>query len=559
MSRPESRPESSPRPFDFADLGMPRPKAPPSARALPVPPAEPSVDELGADDILESDDIEPLEAAAAGIKGFDAPPSDPSGFEVGELDSFDEVEVEGLASSPLAPTPAPAPVAVIARPGPLALTGEAAQYVPPAEAAAPAVEAPKVEAAPESIKVDYTAPSPSTLIGMPAAPVTSPIALESVIVDDAFPEKTLEMRGNALSKVAEAAAALDANEPQQTEVLKRSDMPAMPSTQTVRGGMPATPPPTSVHTPAAALASHGAGWQKPNGAPVTQPHAQRPGSIAPVALDVAGLPRPAMPSIPAHAPVPSFHAQPPVKKGMSGLAIGGIVFAAVAFVGLVGIGGFAASRALSDKTESASLTPAVTTEGTPAAAAAPASEEPAAAAAANAAAPADPSAPATLDVSSLPSAPAPGAAPRGFTGSGSFTAPSAPATVAGTSAGLAPAAPRSAGGSALAAPGQGSTSSGIKTTALPPPGAAAATPAPGGSTPLPPPAAAPVAAAPAAAAPSSTGIVRVDPNLRAVVVDGSYRRAVDGVLTVSCGPHRIKAGMKEQQTVNVPCGGSVSL
>jgi hypothetical protein len=53
--------------------------------------------------------------------------------------------------------------------------------------------------------------------------------------------------------------------------------------------------------------------------------------------------------------------------------------------------------------------------------------------------------------------------------------------------------------------------------------------------------------------------VRVDPSLRAVVVDGGYRRANDGVLILSCGPHRIKAGMKELQTVNVPCGGSVSL
>jgi hypothetical protein len=53
--------------------------------------------------------------------------------------------------------------------------------------------------------------------------------------------------------------------------------------------------------------------------------------------------------------------------------------------------------------------------------------------------------------------------------------------------------------------------------------------------------------------------VRVDPSLRAVVVDGSYRRANDGVVTVSCGPHRIKAGMKEAQSVNVPCGGAVSL
>jgi hypothetical protein len=58
---------------------------------------------------------------------------------------------------------------------------------------------------------------------------------------------------------------------------------------------------------------------------------------------------------------------------------------------------------------------------------------------------------------------------------------------------------------------------------------------------------------------ATTGVVRVDPNLRAVVVDGSFRRPNDGALTVSCGTHRIKVGMKEAQTVNVPCGGAVSL
>jgi hypothetical protein len=79
------------------------------------------------------------------------------------------------------------------------------------------------------------------------------------------------------------------------------------------------------------------------------------------------------------------------------------------------------------------------------------------------------------------------------------------------------------------------------------------------------PLAAPAAAAPAAAPPpkpanvATTGVVQVDPSLRAVIVDGSYRRANDGAVTVSCGSHRVKAGMKEQQTVNVPCGGSVSL
>jgi hypothetical protein len=540
-------PESSPRPFDFATLGAPRSKAPPSARTLPpVPAAEASgdLDELSADDILESDDIEPFEAAAAGIKSFEAPAAEPSGFEVAELDTFDEVEVEGLAA-PVVPAPvAAAPVA-----------------------AAPIVAAPSADLAPASLKLDYTAPSPSTLVGMPAAPVTSPLPLESIIVDDAFPEKTLELRGNHLSDVAAAAAALDANEPQQTEVLKRSDMPAALTMPTLLGGIqaPHTPPPPSVGLAAAAPA-----WPQAQGAPHVQPAMQRPSSIAPVAVDVAALPRPSMPSLPAHAHVPvarlhAAHGAPPAKSGLSGAAIGGIVFAAVALIGLVGVGGFAASRALSDKTDSASVAPVpAPAQGTGGIAAAspgsPAAQppEPAPAAAA-VAAPTDPSAPATLDVSALPSAPVPGSAPRGFTGSGSFTPPSTAAAtgVAAAAPAAAPAAPSPA--PAARGTAQGTTASGIKTTALPAPGTAAAAPAAAGSTPLPPPAAAPAAAPVAAAAQSSTGIVRVDPNLRAVVVDGSYRRAVDGVLTVSCGTHRIKAGMKEQQTINVPCGGSVTL
>lgn len=443
-----SAPESSPRPFDFAELGRPRAKAPPSVRAVsfvPVAEASGDLDELGADDILESDDIDSLEAAAAGITSFEAPPSEPSGFEVGELGAFDEVEVEGLV---------------------------------------PAI---------------------------PAAPATSPLPLESMMTDDAFPERTLEIRRDEMSSVAAAAAALDAREPQQTEVLKRSDMP-----------FPAAAP---------AWPSH------PQGA---SGHARRPGSIAPVALDVAAAPRATMPSFSAHAPGTSLpaHAARHEKKGLSGLAIGGIVLAAVAFVGLVGIGGFTASRALSDKPEAVSIAPSHATAGeaaTSAARAAGAPGEPRGSAAS--ALPSDPAAPATLpgpatlDVSALPSVPAPVAAPRAFTGSGS-------------------------GGSAHAAPGHGSTASGIRTTALPPPGAA---PAPTGPTALPPPVAAPAAAPAPAPVQSTTGIVRVDPTLRAVVVDGAYRRASDGVVTVSCGTHRIKAGMKEAQTVNVPCGGSVSL
>ena len=95
----------------------------------------------------------------------------------------------------------------------------------------------------------------------------------------------------------------------------------------------------------------------------------------------------------------------------------------------------------------------------------------------------------------------------------------------------------------------------------PSPAAAPATPPADPNAPLPPPNAAPAAAPlapPAAPAQhSSLGTVRVDPNLKVVQVDGAFRRAQDGAVTVSCGPHRIKAGMSER-TIDVPCGGAVS-
>lgn len=540
-------PASPSHPVDFSDLGRPRSKASPSVRALPAPEPSGDLDELSADDILESDDIEPFEAAAAGIVSFEAPKAEPSGFEVGEVGGFDEgeIHVEGLAVSPPEPAPAHAVAAVSALPVPAVVTVDAPKVDAPA--ASVNVDAPKVDVPAASMKVDYAAPAPATLIGVPAAPVTSPMPLESVIVrDDANDDapddshvKTLEIRGNDMSKVAAAAAALDPNEPQHTEVIKRSDMPPALHVQTMVGGMQAvhSPPPTSAYTPSLD--------------PSARAHAQRSSSIDPMALDVAA--RGPMASSPAHAPMPAAAVAyaAPAKKPMTGLAIGGLALAAVALIGLVGIGGFAASRALADKSAPDSpATAEAAAEGKTSAAPAAAAPVPAAVAE-PAAEPSvgatNPAPPATLDVSALPAAPVPGATPRGV--SGSSVAPST-----GERSGSGATAPRAAAGSPSPATGRSSTSSGIKTTALPPPGAAPT----GGSTPLPPPAAA--APAPArAASQSRTGIVRVEPNLRAVVVDGSYRRATNGVLVVSCGVHRIKAGMGETKTVKVPCGGAVSL
>ena len=586
---PQTAPESQPRQFDFADLGRP---LPPSVRVLPDADASGQHDELDADDILKTNDIDALEAAAAGIRSFetpapesvpapisfDAPASDPNGFEVAEMGSFDEVEVEGLAvratvPSPdpvhvAAPAPAPAPAPASTRePNPSAVIGRAS-HAPtlesakfearPAQAAPPAAEAAQEEAAPISIKLNYASPSPSTLMGMPAAPITSPLPLESIIVDDAFPEKTLEIRGNDMAKVQAVAAQLAAG-PEHTEILSRSAMPAaLQSPQSPsRGWQPITSR-TSAPTPAPANVQ----------AQNAQAPQRRPSSIAPVALDVE-TPRPRMASIPQ---VHQAHAyMPPPRRGMSGLAIGGIIGAAVMLVGLIGVGGFVATRALSDKDEPTAIAPSgeaagstTTTAGSPGAAGSP--FDPAAAGSPTGS-PASP-----IDVSALPSAPAAGRGaappPRGFTGSGGFGGSGSDSTgsgaIAAGSGGSGAGATGASRGGALPPPGARPTTlappgpaptqaSRGAATALPPPGAALS---PGGGLALPPPVA---AAAPAPKVASTTGVIRVDPKLRAVLVDGRFQRADDGVVTVSCGSHRVKAGMNDQQTVNVPCGGAVSL
>lgn len=509
---PDSSPGSNPRPFSFGELGRARPRPPGGARLLPPIKDPDSELELSADDIIESNDVGAFELAAA-----DAARS--SGFEVGDLGAFDEIEVEGLASA--APEPAPLPVAAVA---------------------------------PVSMRVDYASPQASTLIGMPSAPITSRLPVEeSVIVSEPpAPERTLEMKGDALAKVAEQVAFLEGDMPEQTQVLVRSQMPAsIQGPRTLPTGH--TPPPTSVHTPSIALAATAAAWQSGH-MPAANGHA-RPSSVAPVALDIS-RPRAAMPSIPAAANVPRIHA-PAQKSGVSGLLIGGLIFAAASLIGVVGVGGYIASRSLSDKAESFATSPAPE-PSSPSAAAAPA--EPAAAA------PADPAAasPVGVDVSALPSAPVRGAsgasAPQSAAPAVAAPAPAAAPRNVGSNGGGS----HASGGSSPAAPAA-PTSTGRSGAPLPPPGGASTAreaPLPaatGAAVALPPP---PNKPAPAAAAPvvaPTTGNVSVDPKLRAVVVDGSFRRVNDGVLTLSCGTHRIKVGMNDPQVVNVPCGGSVSL
>ena len=517
---PDSSPGSNPRAFSFGDLGRPRASSP---RLLPpIKDPDPSELELDADDILESSDIDSLEVAAAGIASFAAPHAEPapSGFEIGEVEAFVEVAVEGTVH-----VTAPVPVSV-------------SVSVP--------VTVPVPVHAPVSMRVDYTSPAQSTLIGMPAAPITSPLPLEESVAAPPVADHTQEMKGDTLAKVAQQASFLDGDIPEETQVIEqqaeqqastqvlvRSQMPlaiqgalrGAPS----RGRQSHTPPPTSVHTPLAATA---AAW--PNGRHAPGPASRAPvaASLAPVAVDPRV--RPAMASVPAVAAPPR-----PVKS--NGLLIGGLVFAAAALIGVVGVGGYLASRTLSDKAEAITTAPAPVAAAPAAPVADPvAAAEPVVSPVAASPAAAAPVAAAGIDGSALPSAPAKGAsvpAPR------SVTAPTggAAATHAVTISAPPPA--------------------GRAGAPLPPPGAVAATPpaATGGAAALPPPPSKPAPAAAAPAAASTTGSVNVDPKLRAVVVDGAFRRVNDGVLTLTCGAHRIKVGMNDPQTVNVPCGGSVSL
>lgn len=84
---------------------------------------------------------------------------------------------------------------------------------------------------------------------------------------------------------------------------------------------------------------------------------------------------------------------------------------------------------------------------------------------------------------------------------------------------------------------------------------AAASPAAPAPAPSPAPAPAPTHAAQTV----TTGVIHVSPSLSVVIVDGAYRRPVNGTVVVSCGPHKVKAGMGSAETIDVPCGNAVSM
>jgi hypothetical protein len=72
---------------------------------------------------------------------------------------------------------------------------------------------------------------------------------------------------------------------------------------------------------------------------------------------------------------------------------------------------------------------------------------------------------------------------------------------------------------------------------------------------------APPATAAAAPAPAQkrSGVIRVSPLLRGVLVDGAPHAVHGGAVVVTCGRHTVKAPGGSSHAVDVPCGGSTSI
>jgi hypothetical protein len=252
------------------------------------------------------------------------------------------------------------------------------------------------------------------------------------------------------------------------------------------------------------------------------PVQNRPGSIAPLAIDVG--PVPLAPD--ATLKLPPIRPRPVVAKNQTLLAaaIGsGIAVCAAAVIALV------AFRSTDDIGRSAPTVTGATRpreaqkgairsaviekpETTPQKAAAPEGTR-------------DEDGTPVFSASSLPSAPPLGHAAsadgHGFVSSTPAGAPANPGRVAS--------APR---------------------TTIPPKAAAEPVPPPAAPTPAP----APVAPR----AVPTTGAIEVPGALMTVMVDGDYKRVQGGRIVVSCGKHRVNAG-RGTQVIDVPCGGVASV
>jgi hypothetical protein len=67
---------------------------------------------------------------------------------------------------------------------------------------------------------------------------------------------------------------------------------------------------------------------------------------------------------------------------------------------------------------------------------------------------------------------------------------------------------------------------------------------------------APHAATRPAAPQLTTGLVRVPPSVRGMLIDGAPTRVERGAIVVACGPHTAKTGFAPSRRIDVPCGGT---
>lgn len=354
----------------------------------------------------------------------------------------------------------------------------------------------------------------ATLFGMPAArdagesgASAEPLSARSpsfaaTLPAPALTERTLELTDTA-EKVASAAAFLDGDIQEHTELLDSPSVPPFPR----QGPIGYTPPPSSAMVATVPAWAHG-----------------RSTSVGPVAMDVSSVPRPTLPSIaPAEARV---YAPPPTAGNRRGLWVVGAVLGIGALIGAAGLGGYLASRKLTMDAVSAEATAAKPSVAGLAASAPTANAEPL--------------------TNAVPASPAamqpPPAATQASNGSPEVDVSALPASRTPSKGTMSGGASKRAGTGVPNSP---------KGQAMSPP-----LPASPAETvvALPPPPPKPVVVAPV----STTGRVLLDPSNRTAVVDGAFQRVNGGVLTLSCGMHRIKVGMASPRAVNVPCGGSVT-
>lgn len=264
-------------------------------------------------------------------------------------------------------------------------------------------------------------------------------------------------------------------------------------------------------------------------------NSRRPSSIAPVAMDVP----PPVAYRPAPDATQKLRAQPaPARvsaKGSSMFLAASLVAGSLAVVGVVGAFVLTSTMGSSDDgSKSSAVTPVAPRKAEGKGVRVAIVDQPQTAGGL-----AQPSEPKTAnEEESAPGVPVgaiPSVSPHGSHAAHGGHAPAPHAThAAAPAAAASPAAPRTH----AARPAAG-------TKELPPPSAAADAPA----------------APPAPVEKPTTGtiVLASDPNVMTVVVDGQYMRVSGGRVVVSCGFHKVRAGISGTQAINVPCGGTTTL